>query len=204
MEITDVSGRPNPIQDVVGFITTLQWTTFVFWLLLIASAAIAVSLWRRNPGERSARNIGIWLLRLIVGVMWWQQSLWKIPPNYDGLIHWMKEMVDHASTTVQSALVDQFVLPNIAIFGPLVYLVEVAIGISLMLGLLTRLGAILGTLMAVNLWLGLYSAPGEWPWTYFFLIVIQALFVIDPPGLSLGADVLINLRRHSPRVTQAT
>jgi hypothetical protein len=73
-----------------------------------------------------------------------------------------------------------------------------------MLGLLTRLGAIFGTLMAVNLWLGLYSAPGEWPWTYFFLIVIQALFVIDPPGLSLGADVLINLRRHSPRGTRAT
>jgi hypothetical protein len=44
--------------------------------------------------------------------------------------------------------------------------------------------------MAVNLWLGLYSAPGEWPWTYFYLIVIQIGFVIDPPGTSLGADAL--------------
>ncbi|MDQ2801682.1 MAG: DoxX family protein [Pseudomonadota bacterium] len=198
-----MSGRPNPIQDVVGFLTGLEWTTFAFWLLLIASTVIAVSAWRRDPSQRSARNIGVWLLRLIIGIMWWQQSLWKIPPNYDGLIHWMKEMVDHASTSLQSALVDQFVLPHIAIFGPLVYLVEVAIGISLMLGVLTRLGALLGALMAVNLWLGLYSPPGEWPWTYFFLIVIQTLFVIDPPGLSLGADVLINLRRRSPQVAQA-
>ena len=43
--------------------------------------------------------------------------------------------------------------------------------------------------MGLNLWLGLYSAPGEWPWTYMFLLIIQALFVIDPPGRVLGADV---------------
>jgi hypothetical protein len=35
--------------------------------------------------------------------------------------------------------------------------------------------------MAINLWLGLYHSRGEWPWTYFFLIVIQLLFVIDGP-----------------------
>lgn len=85
-------------------------------------------------------------------------------------------------------------LPRIGVFGPLVYLIEVAIGVSLMLGLLSRLGALVGALMAINLWLGLYSAPNEWPWTYFFLVVIQFLFVIDPPGRSLGADALIGGR----------
>jgi hypothetical protein len=44
--------------------------------------------------------------------------------------------------------------------------------------------------MAINLWLGLYNAPGEWPWTYMFLVVIQLIFVIDPPGRSLGVDAL--------------
>jgi hypothetical protein len=48
--------------------------------------------------------------------------------------------------------------------------------------------------MAINLWLGLYSAPNEWPWTYTFLIVIQLLFVLDPPGRVLGADALIRWR----------
>ena len=68
-----------------------------------------------------------------------------------------------------------------------------------MLGLFTRLGALAGAGMAINLWLGLYSAPGEWPWTYFFLIVIQLLFLVDPPGRSLGVDVLLRaalLRRR--------
>jgi uncharacterized membrane protein YphA (DoxX/SURF4 family) len=107
------------------------------------------------------------------------------------LIHWMQEMVEHASTQLQSVLVRDLVLPNIAVFGPLVYAIEVTIGASLILGLFTRFGAALGTLMAINLWLGLYNAPGEWPWTYMFLVVIQLLFLIDPPGRSLGIDVLL-------------
>jgi uncharacterized membrane protein YphA (DoxX/SURF4 family) len=86
--------------------------------------------------------------------------------------------------------VRDIVLPNLAVFGPLVYLVELAIAVSLLLGLLSRAGALLGLLMGLNLWLGLYSADNEWPWTYMFLVMIQAWFVIDPPGRVLGADAL--------------
>ena len=34
--------------------------------------------------------------------------------------------------------------------------------------------------MTINLWLGLYNAPNEWPWTYMFLVVIQLIYLIDP------------------------
>jgi len=190
-----MSDRPNPAQDVLAFLTKAGWPTPVFWVLLVASCSIAFIVWRRDPAQRSARHIGIWLLRLLVGCMWWQQSLWKTPPNYNGLIHWMKQLVEHAAVPLQGILVDQVVLPHIAVFGPVVYLVEVAIGVSLILGLLTRAGAILGLLMGINLWLGLYSAPGEWPWTYMFLVIIQAHYAIDPPGRSLGADALLAMRR---------
>ena len=188
--------RPNPLGDVVSFLSAPGWTTVVFLLLLAGSVIVALVAWRVNQAERSARSIGIWLLRLVLGTMWWQQSLWKVPPNYDGLIYWMKQMVDHAAISLQSVLVRDVVLPNITVFGPLVYAVEVAIGISLMLGALSRLGAILGALMAVNLWLGLYSAPGEWPWTYGFLVILQLLFIIDPPGRRLGIDALLR-KRHA-------
>ena len=192
--------RPNPLTDALAFLvdTDKLWFTVIFWLLLLGSVAAALQAWRTDPAQRSVQHIGIGLLRFIVGCMWWQQSLWKIPPHYDwGLIHWMQEMVEHASTELQSVLVRDLVLPNIALFGPLVYAIEVAIGASLILGLFTRLGAALGALMAINLWLGLYNAPGEWPWTYMFLVVIQLLFLIYPPGRSLGLDVL--LQRHETR-----
>jgi uncharacterized membrane protein YphA (DoxX/SURF4 family) len=188
--------RPNPLGDVASFLSTPNWTTVVFWLLLAGSVAVAVLAWRVNPTQRSPKHVGIWLLRLVLGAMWWQQSLWKVPPNYDGLIYWMKQMVDHAAIPLQSVLVRDVVLPNITVFGPLVYAVEVAIGISLMLGALSRLGATLGALMALNLWLGLYSAPGEWPWTYGFLVILQLLFIIDPPGRRLGIDALLR-KRHA-------
>ncbi len=58
------------------------------------------------------------------------------------------------------------------------------------------LGASPGALMAVNPWLGLYSARGEWLWTYGFLVISQLLFVVDPPGRRLGIDALLR-KRHT-------
>jgi uncharacterized membrane protein YphA (DoxX/SURF4 family) len=186
--------RQDPLTDALHFLmdTGKLWFTVVFWLLILGSAVVAFLAWRADPAQRNVRHVGIAILRFIIACMWWQQSLWKIPPHWDwGLIHWMEEMVAHASTELQGVLVRDLVLPNIAFFGPLVYAIEVAIAASLILGLLTRAGAALGALMAINLWLGLYNAPGEWPWTYMFLVVIQLLFVINPPGRSLGIDALL-------------
>jgi uncharacterized membrane protein YphA (DoxX/SURF4 family) len=195
--------RPNPLYDALSFLADGRWPRPAFLLLLLGAAAVAVLAWRRDPAQRSIRHIGICLLRILVGTMWWQQSLWKVPPHYDwGLIHWMQEMVDHASTELQSVLVRDLVLPNIAVFGPLVYAIEVVIAVSLILGLATRLGALLGAFMAINLWLGLYDAPNEWPWTYMFLVILQLIYLIDPPGRSLGVDTLIwrreGARKRSP------
>jgi uncharacterized membrane protein YphA (DoxX/SURF4 family) len=189
--------RENPLGNAWSFLTDDRWLTPVFWLLLLGAAAVAVLAWRSDPAQRSVRHVGICLLRIVVGTMWWQQSLWKVPPHYDwGLIHWMEVMVEHASTQLQSNLVRDLVLPNIAVFGPLVYAIEVAIAGSLILGLFTRLGSVLGALMAINLWLGLYNAPNEWPWTYMFLVVLELLFLLDPPGRSLGIDALLWRRQE--------
>src|ERR1700726_1743397 len=49
--------------------------------------------------------------------------------------------------------------------------------VSLMLGIFVRFWGVIGALQILNLWLGLYNAAGEWPWTYFFLLVDQALWL---------------------------
>jgi hypothetical protein len=102
----------------------------------------------------------------------------------------MQQMVDHSAFTPQSDLVRDIAIPHIGIFSPLQYAIEVAIAASLMLGALTRFSPAIGFLMAVNLWLKLYNAPDEWPWTYFFLIIIEWLFLVDPPGRSRGLEAL--------------
>lgn len=73
-----------------------------------------------------------------------------------------------------------------------VYLSEVLIAVTLILGLFSRSGAlVVGTLMAINLWLGLYRSPAEWPWTYFFLVIVQLTLLVPRRGRNLGLDALL-------------
>jgi len=72
--------------------------------------------------------------------------------------------------------------------------------LSLMLGVFVGLFGFIGALQIVNLWLGLYSAPNEWPWTYFFLIVLQLIFSFNHYGRSLGVDALLVTRSSRDRL----
>jgi uncharacterized membrane protein YphA (DoxX/SURF4 family) len=193
--------RTNPFWDALQFLIEAKWTTGVFWALLVTSAAIARRAFRREPAQRTLPHLWMFASRLIIGAMWWQQSLWKLPPTYTnrpdgtgGLRYWVGEMANHAAFSAQSRFVKDVVLQHFGFFAPQVYFAELAIALSLMLGLFTRLGGTLGALMALNLWLGLYRAPYEWPWTYFFLIVVNVTFLVFRAGRSLGLDALLAKR----------
>src|SRR6516225_5004823 len=86
------------------------------------------------------------------------------------------------------------VIPHFYLFAPIVYGLEVLTAVSLILGCFVRLGGVIGALQIANLWLGLYSAPGEWPWTYFFLLLLMASFALHHYGRSLGIDAIIVAR----------
>jgi len=188
--------RTNPFSDVLDFLTQGEWTTYVFWLLITASIVVAAINLFRNSNQRSIVHLWNWMARFLIGAMWWQQSVWKAPPDFSGLHYWMEEMVKWASTPLQQWFVKDVVLEHYHFFAPQVYGFEVLVALSLMVGLFTRLGALLGMLMAINLWLGLYRSPGEWPWAYFFLIIIQIMFAIQRPGRSLGFDAILWQRQE--------
>ena len=194
--------RTNPFSDALEFLAQGEWTGYVFWLLIAASVVIAAVNLLRDPGQRSGLHLWNWLARFFIGAMWWQQSLWKLPPTYTdnpdgsgGLRYWMEEMAKWASTGLQRHFVRDVVLPQFYFFAHQVYFAEVLIAVTLILGLFSRLGAFLGALMAINLWLGLYRSAAEWPWTYFFLIIVQIMFLVQRPGRSLGLDAIL-LRRE--------
>ena len=189
--------RPNPISDAVQFLTGSA-LLYVFLLLAIGSLVIAGINLLRDPAQRNLRDLSTFVLRFFIGCMWWQQSLWKLPPTYTdrpdgtgGLRYWVDRMADGAAFQLHSDFIHYVVQPHFLLFAPIVYATEVFIGMSLITGTAVRLGGLLGAAMAINLWLGLYHAHGEWPWTYFFLIVIQLMFAIHRAGLSLGGDALI-------------
>jgi uncharacterized membrane protein YphA (DoxX/SURF4 family) len=182
----------NPLTDMLGFLTKPQWPIYIFWLLLLGSIGLALVNLLQDPKQRTASHVWLWLARLVIGGMWWQQTLWKLPPTFDGLHYWLDQMAQHAAFAWQRAFVQQIVQPHFSFFAAMVYAMEVGIAVSLMLGFLTRLGGALGALQAFNLWLGLYGSPEEWPWTYVFLLLIQVTFAVFHAGQSLGLDAIAN------------
>jgi thiosulfate dehydrogenase [quinone] large subunit len=100
----------------------------------------------------------------------------------------MSQIGKYSAIPLQGEIFSNIVLPHFYVFAPIVYAAEVVVGISLLLGVFTRFFAAFGALQILNLWLGLYNAPGEWPWTYFFLLVLQMMFALHCYGRSLGID----------------
>jgi len=82
------------------------------------------------------------------------------------------------------------------IFGSLVTIGELTIGLSLLVGVLTRISAALGALMLFSFALG--SGQGLAPPGNALLMgVVCVLFVAAPPGRFLGVDAA--LRGRLPR-----
>src|ERR1700754_3111250 len=173
----------------------------LFWALLLASIAMAFRNWREDPAQRTGRNLGVWLVRILIGCMWFQGMLWKLPlPVSGGLQYWTEQETTNAAFEFHRGFVKDFVLPHMNVFGPIVFLAELAFAGSVMLGLAVRFVGVLSIAYVLQLWLGLYASPSEWPWTYMFLALLMFLFVIEPAGRSLGFDAW--LRREVPAVRE--
>lgn len=190
-----------PLHDLFQFFqqSTLHGRIpiYLFILLLLASIVIAVFNLVRDSRQRTVQNLYLWLARIVIGGMWYQQMLWKLPPTFTdnpdgggGLRYWMEEMGRYAAFKPHASLVNDLMLPNFKLFAFQVWAAETFVAVSLLLGLFTRLGGLLGMLMAMNLWLGLYNRPHEWPWTYFFLILLNGFFFFFRAGRALGVDAV--------------
>jgi len=169
----------------------------LFLTLLAASFIVAFINWRDDPAQRTGTHLATWVCRLLVGCMWFQGCLWKLPlPLSGGFEYWTGQMAQHAAFAFHRDLVSGVYLPYLKFIDPIVFLAEFSFATSLILGLGVRLFALLAVLFALHLWLGLYLHPAEWPWNYMFLAIIHVLFVAYAAGRSLGVDAI--LRRRAP------
>lgn len=194
--------RDNPIHSFFLFLTgqigdqinagLWRWpTVLVYWALLIAATGVAIWNWRRDPEQRTTHHLVVAVLRFIGGAMWWCQSLWKLPlPVSGGFKFWLESTIKYSSWQWHADFM-QFFLNHIVVVGPLIYLTEISIAASLMLGALVRLSTIIGALFILNLMIGLYNDPTEWVWTYVGLILALAMFAVAQAGRSLGVDNII-------------
>ena len=195
--------RTDPFNDSLQFLIgntpdheAIGWAKYIlvvaYAALMVASVVIAARDWSQDPAQRTGRNVTIWLFRLLIGTMWFQGSLWKLPlPVSGGFQYWAGQLVEGSFLPAYAAFAKDVLLPNVAILDPLVWIAETSIAIMLMLGVAVRLAGLGGVLLALNLWVGLYRIDAEWPWNYLFLAMVHAFFMLDHAGRSLGADALL-------------
>jgi uncharacterized membrane protein YphA (DoxX/SURF4 family) len=145
--------------------------------------------------------------RTLIGLLWLASLRWKLPPTFGAaaghrtLLEWLQLEIAHPTVGLYGDFVSAVVLPNYTLFAWLIFLVELMIGLSLTLGIFTRLGAALGLLWSVNLALGLISVPGEWPWSYLMLVMWHALFLVSTDWQCLGLDRLWQARNENKRLS---
>ena len=133
--------------------------------------------------------------RAVIGVLWLFSLRWKLPPDFmpaqgRGLMDWLELEVAHAAFPLYGLFIEQVVLPNFTLFAWLIFLTELAVGLSLLAGAFTRLGALLGLGLSLNLGIGLLEVPGEWPWSYAMLAMWHGVFFVTGPGRVWGLDAL--------------
>jgi len=199
---------PNPFSDFWDFLIGNtgdyndlgSWKYFfvaLFLALVAASIIIAVRNWQEDPSQRTGRHLVTWLVRVLVGGMWFQGMLWKLPlPVSSGLRYWTEQMGARAAFPFHRDLVRDYYLPYLHIFNPIIFLAELTFAVSLILGLGVRLVSSLAIVFVLHLWLGIYlpGTPAEWPWSYVFLAIVMLMLAVHAAGRSLGLDGW--LRRH--------
>ena len=153
---------------------------------------------------------GLVISRVGIGVLWFTQLLWKLPPTFGcpanfvvstsitarttGLCDWVGLMSIYSLIPLQASLVKSLVIPNLAWMGWLIFLMEAFVAVTLILGLFTRLGGLVSLLQALNLFFGVSAVPGEWYWSYLMLAILGLIFLAIPAGRILGLDAWLRPR----------
>jgi hypothetical protein len=132
-------------------------------------------------------------VRVFMGVFWLVNLLWRLPTdfgegNYWGLPRVFQTARHYGLTPLVRSLVGDVLVPHTTVAGWLLFIVGLFTGLSLVFGLVTRLGAWLGLLQAVALTVLLANAPGQWLYGYLMLVLLSTLLVLLPVSRRLSLD----------------
>lgn len=140
------------------------------------------------------------IFRIAFGVMYLWMAYTKAPWfNYGWLRGFIEQEIAHPTFPWMAAFLRDVVLANFGFFGMLTFVTEAALGVGLLLGVLTRLVGLGGFLWQVNIALQAYNVPGEWGWIWVLLTLPLFCFFASGAGRVLGLDAWLEpaLRRRS-------
>jgi thiosulfate dehydrogenase [quinone] large subunit len=132
------------------------------------------------------------LLRIYLGVIFLVAAWPKLWVDFTpGLTRFLEKVALENGHPFYQEFVRRVVLPNASLFAALITWGELLVGVTLVLGLMTRLSAAVALLLVVNYML----AKGAWFWTpssndAAFAAISLAL-IIGAAGRTFGVDALL-------------
>jgi uncharacterized membrane protein YphA (DoxX/SURF4 family) len=139
--------------------------------------------------ERSLVSLA--LVRIFFGFLWFQQLAWKMPPDFAGLRPDVLREVHATILPGYSSIIQNVFLTHFLVLGASIWIAELLVGISLLFGLFTRLGAALALLLSIQLFVGIAYAHGEWYWAYVMLLMLSLTLLAVPTGRRLSIDQVL-------------
>ena len=142
-------------------------------------------------------------LRIFTGLAWISHGMFKVTsPDWSApngsFVSFVGDMVQHTSGPYHD-FITNVVIPHAAVFSVLVAWGEMLTGMSLLLGLFTRLGGIVGVFLPLNYWAAKsgflqWSSVGGLDLGTAALSMVNALL---PTGLVWGLDGVTAARKKS-------
>src|SRR5574341_1546861 len=133
------------------------------------------------------------LFRIAFGLLYLDMALQKAPwRDFGWLRAFVKNEIAHPTFPAMASFLERIVLANFAFFGWMTFLVEMALGLGLLLGLLTRLAGLGGFLWQVNIAVQAFNVPGEWYWIWVLLTLPQFCFAASGAGNVWGLDAWLS------------
>jgi len=154
--------------------------------------------------RRPAPGWFIGLCRILFGLLWLYCASWKAPPFFGqgtgtGLWYWVQQAIQYPALAWYGRLLDGVVVPNFFFFGWLLFLLELSVGLSLLVGFFARVSSALGLFMSINLLIALAAYPPLSFATYVMMIMFHLLFITANAGLNWGVDqILLEKLANSP------
>ena len=140
------------------------------------------------------------VFRIAYGVLFLDMALQKAPwINYGWLEGFIQKEIANPSFSWYAAFLQHVVLAHFSLFGLQTFVVELALGVALLCGILTRLAGAAGFLWQVNIALGAFNVPGEWYWIWPLLTLPLFCFAFTGAGRIVGVDRVLEpaLRRQA-------
>lgn len=131
------------------------------------------------------------VVRVVVAFMWIENTGWKRPPKFSSLHAYTLDAVNRPVLPPFAWLVRHVVLPNFTFFAWATLLLEASIGTFLLVGLATRLWALIGLVQVLAITFSALNAPHEWEWSYYLMILAHLALWATAAGRYYGLDGLL-------------